>query len=180
MAIHAVCEFCRHKINVPDKMKGKRIACPGCGKKTRLLTALELDVEKARKEEVTAPEDEIIKREDNADEPAVAAIEHNSEQKQAAPLTRFHELRVLRNIFVFLSYLVGVMMMVVGLVVFLKKGAENGMLALVGFFLGAIISFCFLRFVAESARLGAELGDMEARMLQLLLEMRDRLDNLRK
>jgi len=56
MAVHVKCIFCGHAFSVPDDMRGKRMACPNCGQKVRIVDeeqrkALELKMQKERAEE---------------------------------------------------------------------------------------------------------------------------------
>ena len=173
MAVHAVCEFCGHKISVPDKLKGKKLGCPSCKKKTRVLTPLDLSVEEARRKH-----EESLSRKQNEKE----QIQQEPEpEEKAQPVTRYPALRTFRAVFTFFAYLVGVLGIAIGVILFLQKGrGDEGLVTLLAFFVGSVIAFCFLKLIAESARLGADLGDMEAKMLEILFEVRDKLENLNK
>ena len=184
MAIHAVCEFCGHKMSVPDRLKGKKMSCPGCGKKTHVLTALELDVMKAKKETHANSRPEK-QREETKKEPAPKPPQQTvTEEKKPAPetvTTRYPALRTFRSVFTFFAYLIGILGVAVGVIIFLStKSPQHGLLLLLGFFVGGAVAFCILKLMAETARLGADLGDMESRMLELLFDMRDRFDRLKK
>ena len=183
MAVHAVCEFCEHKLSVPDRLKGKKVNCPNCGKRTRVITSLDLTVEEARRREETRPRQKEVEKEKKP--PAKQQVP--SAQVQARPaapedsVTRYPDLRTLRGVFTFFAYLIGVLAVAVGIILFLRAPeSQHGLLLLLGLFVGGIVSFCVLKLLAGSARLGADLGDMEARMLELLLEIRDKLDRLKR
>jgi hypothetical protein len=180
MAVHAVCEFCRHKFSVPDNLKGKKIGCPSCGKKTRVLTALDLSVEEGRRKHETS---QLLKKKQESEQapsqPESTPVVKQETVSPPGPATRYPALLTLKSVFTFFAYLVALLAIAVGLMLFLQvEDPQYSWLLLLGFFIGAVLSFCLFRLLAESARLGADLGDMESRMLELLLDIRDKLDKL--
>ncbi len=181
MAIHAVCKFCGHKMNVPDKFRGKKVSCTGCGRKTRVLTALELSVEKASEEKESRSSREKPREPEKPTQPQQAPAPKVVTPPSTGAATRYPALRTLRAVFTFFAYLVGVLGVAVGILLFLwSQGPQEGLLLLLGFFVGGAVAFCLFKLLAEAARLGADLGDMESRMLELLLDMRDKLGKLRR
>jgi hypothetical protein len=179
MAVHAVCEFCGHRLSVPDHMKGKKISCPKCNKKTRVITPLELTVEDARNKH--AGKTEAEKEEPAPEEPAEkapAAVQEDA-PPPGSPGTRYPALRALGALLTALAYLLALLALAVGVLLYLRTGAEKNLLYIFGGVIAAAVSFIVFKVFAESAKLGADLGDMESRMIQLLFELRDKLDNLK-
>ena len=67
----------------------------------------------------------------------------------------------------------------VGVLLYLKTGTQNNLLYIFGGVIAAVVAFIVFKVFAEAAKLGADLGDMESRMIGLLFEFRDKLDNLK-
>ena len=179
MAVHAICEFCGHRLSVPDGMKGKKISCPKCNKKTRVVTPLELTVEDARNQhaEKDATKEKKKPAPEKPEEKAAGA-------KQEAPLpsspgTRYPSLRALGALLTCLAYLLALLALAVGVLLYLKTGTQNNLLYIFGGVIAAVVAFIVFKVFAEAAKLGADLGDMESRMIGLLFELRDKLDNLK-
>jgi hypothetical protein len=167
MAVHAICEFCGRKFSA----------------------ALELSVQEGRRKHETslvpkqAQEHKQAKESKEAQSRVQAEPVQPPQPPSPAPdtATSYAALRTLRPVFIFLAYLLGIQGIAVGIILFHRTAdLQWGLLFLVAFFEGTIITFCVLRLLAAWARLGADLGDMESRMLGLLFEMRDKLDNLKK
>lgn len=182
MAVHAICEFCGHKLSVPDKLKGKKLSCPSCKKKTRVLTPLDLSVEEARmkkKQEKTTGKH--AKEPEEGKSQAGDSVEQ-ADKKIAASvrLTKYPALRTLRLVFVFFAYLVAILGVALGIVLYMRTGSREGLVLLLSLFVGSVISFCLFKILAEFARLGADMGDMESRMVEILLDLRDKLDRLKQ
>jgi hypothetical protein len=179
MAVHAVCEFCGHKLSVPDHMRGKRIGCPKCNRKTRVITPLELTVEDARNKH--AGKNGMVENRQPAEQTAQTAVneEEDTTPAPAAPGSRYPGLRTLAAFLTFLGYLLAVLALAVGILLYLRIDAEYNLLFILGAVIAAGVALIVFKVLAESVRLGADLGDMESRMLQLLFELRDKLDNMK-
>lgn len=213
MAIHAVCEFCGHRLSVPDDLKGKRISCPSCDRKTRVVTGLDLSVEDARRkhqehtagkpaEKLEAPTPGEKERlgtvapggtgqtappraqpGSRTEPPVQPGSDPTPAAAAAAPLTpvsRYPALRAFGAAFTFLAYLVGAFGVAVGIILFLSDDTQTGLLMLLGCFVGSVIAFSIFKLLAHLSRLGADMGENEARMLRILQELRDGLDRLKK
>ncbi len=180
MAVHAICESCGHRLSVPDHLKGKKISCPKCGKKTRVITPLELTVEEARNQH--AEKAAVKEKEQPAPEqPAekAARAERDTAPPETMPGTRYPALRALGALLTFLAYMLALLSLAVGVLLYFRTGAEKNLLYIFGGVIAAAVAYIFFKVLAESAKLGADLGDMESRMLQLLFQLRDKLDNLK-
>lgn len=180
MAVHAICEFCGHRLSVPEHMKGKRIGCPRCNKKTRVVTPLELTVEDARNKHaqkaMTGEKDKPA-----PEKPAQEApIEEQGGPPAATPGTRYPALRALGALLTCLAYLLALLALAVGVLLYLGSGEQRNLLYIFGGVIAAAVAFIVFKVLAEAARLGADLGDMESRMIQILFELRDKLDNLKQ
>lgn len=203
MAIHAVCEFCGYRLSVPDDMKGKKVTCPTCDKKTRVLTELELSIENARrKHEASAAAEPAEKSEaaskkqrlgtvmpGGAAQPGPPASQSASPQapppvgtvrEPAAISSRYQSLRALGAVFTFLAYLLGASGVAAGIILFANDGTEGGLLKLLALFVGSVIALSLFKLLSDLARLGADIGDTELKMLHLLVELRESLDKLKK
>ena len=180
MAVHAICEFCGHKLSVPDKLKGKKLNCPNCKKKTRVLTPLDLSVEEARKKKKKeeATRKHVKEQEESISQSGDSAQRDDNKAASTVRLTRYPALRTLRLVFVFFAYLTAILGVVLGILLFMKTGSREGLVLLLGLFVGSVVSFCLFKILAEFARLGADMGDMESRMVEILLDLRDKLDRL--
>jgi uncharacterized Zn finger protein (UPF0148 family) len=182
MAIHAMCEFCGHKLSVPDGLKGRRVQCPGCGKKTRVVTPLELSVEEARKNHEQKPavsreEKQSAITEAQTNDPAPST--ESQLQTASAPATRYPALRALGVVFTFFAYLVGLLGIALGIILFLNSPQQQGLLYLLGFFVGSVVAFCLFKLLSQLTGVLSDLGDMESQMLTLLFDMREKLDNMK-
>ena len=179
MAVHAICERCGHRLSVPDHMKGKKISCPKCNKKTRVITPLELTVEDDRNQHAQK-EKKAVKEKPAPEKPVEAApVAEKEAPPPSSPGTRYPALRALGALLTCLAYLLALLAIAVGVLLYLKTGTQNNLLYIFGGVIAAVVTFIVFKVLAEAARLGADLGDMESRMIQLLFELRDKLDNLK-
>ena len=96
-----------------------------------------------------------------------------------SPGTRYPALRALGALLTALAYLLALLALAIGVLLYFRTGAEKNLLYIFGGVIAAAVSFIVFKVFAESAKLGADLGDMESRMIQLLFELRDKLDNLK-
>jgi len=166
MAVHVKCIFCGHAFSVPDDMRGKRMACPNCGQKVRILDeeqrkALELRMQKERAEE----------RAKIAEARREALL-----GKRVVP-SHYDNLRLLARVLAMVGYLAAIVAAVFGFLYVMTNGSiftsSASIVVLIALFVLALLFFVVHKVAAEVLRLAADIGDAHNDTLQLLKELRD-------
>jgi len=171
MAVHVKCIFCGHAFSVPDDMRGKRMACPNCGQKVRIVDeeqrkALELRMQKERAEE----------RAKIAEARREALL-----GKHVVP-SHYDNLRLLARVLALVGYLAAIVAAVLGFLYVMTNGSiftsSASIVVLVALFVLALLFFVVHKVAAEVIRLAADIGDAHNDALQLLKELRDIMRSL--
>ncbi|RKY14570.1 MAG: hypothetical protein DRP82_03760 [Planctomycetota bacterium] len=171
MAVHVKCIFCGHAFSVPDDMRGKRMACPNCGQKVRILDeeqrkALELRMQKERAEE----------RAKIAEARREALL-----GKRVVP-SHYDNLRLLARVLAMVGYLAAIVAAVFGFLYVMTNGSiftsSASIVVLIALFVLALLFLVVHKVAAEVLRLAADIGDAHNDTLQLLKELRDIMRSL--
>ena len=166
MAVHVKCIFCGHAFSVPDDMRGKRMACPNCGQKVRIVDeeqrkALELKMQKERAEERAK----------------IAEARREALLGERVVPSHYDNLRLLARVLALVGYLAAIIAAVFGLLYVMTNGSifagTASIVVLIVLFVLAMLFFVVHKVAAEVVRLAADIGDAHNDALQLLKELRD-------
>ncbi len=171
MAVHVKCIFCGHAFSVPDDMRGKRMACPNCGQKVRIVDeeqrkALELKMQKERAEERAK----------------IAEARREALLGERVVPSHYDNLRLLARVLALVGYLAAIIAAVFGLLYVMTDGSifagTASIVVLIVLFVLALLFFVIHKVAAEVVRLAADIGDAHNDALQLLKELRDIMRSL--
>ena len=196
MAIRASCEFCKKSFSAPEQYRGRKVECPGCGRRFVLRTEQEL--REAQKES------EATERRKEEDREKLALIERvgaRGSRRTGRPYyeefqtgqesvrhfnprspSRFLRFRALSDFLVLGAYVEILLVSAgIGLVIYLRLCGLIGSVSLL--FLLIIVwvivgtgLFLFLKYLGELAFLLADIGDQQNDIVQLLHDLRDNTD----
>jgi len=171
MAVHVKCIFCGHAFSVPDDMRGKRMACPNCGQKVRIVDeeqrkALELKMQRERAEERAK----------------IAEARREALLGERVVPSHYDNLRLLARVLALVGYLAAIVAAVFGLLYVMTNGSifagTASIVVLIVLFVLAMLFFVVHKVAAEVVRLAADIGDAHNDALQLLKELRDIMRSL--
>ncbi|MFN0060612.1 MAG: hypothetical protein ACKVX7_19330 [Planctomycetota bacterium] len=193
MAVRALCDKCHKSFSAQDEYLGRRIKCPSCGAKVKVLSPDELRAERHRRRAQKAWQEEQEQR--------IELIEMRDRQRRGdgaltalgtgpdpvrnynpGAISRFRRLRVLSSFLLFSAYfLVGLGIAGAGISLHLFRDgtiASLSVLVLVelGWLLGMLLMFALLKFSGEISWLLADLGDHQIDVRNLLLDIREDFD----
>jgi DNA-directed RNA polymerase subunit RPC12/RpoP len=152
MAIHIKCEHCGHILNVPDDMKGKKVRCPNCDRKT-----------------VAAPE---------VDRQFVGTSAVSSAPSKYDSLRVMGRVFVFVG---YLLAIIAIAYGLCRMAKLSDPGwTREGLIDFLIFFIAALVIFVACKFAGELSRVLADIGDNEANILKLLRELGDRLSQSEK
>ncbi len=191
MAIKNICPRCKKSFSAPDESLGKKVECPGCGHRSILRTAEEIqeleDVQAARQRKIEEDRERIalIEKMDARSRGSRPYYEEYGITPESvrhfnpnAP-SRFLRVRALSELLILGAYLVVfLILMGMGLTVYLKVVGVIGSVAvllacLVGWAVAGVVLYLSLKYLGELAFLLADVGDQQNDVVQLLLDIRD-------
>jgi len=171
MAVHVKCIFCGHAFSVPDDMRGKKMPCPNCAQKVRIVDeeqrkALEAKYQKERAEERAK----------------IAEARREALLGERVVPSHYDNLRLLARVLALVGYIAAIISAVFGLL-YVITGAEifaspATVVVLISLFVLALLFLIVHKVMAEVARLAADIGDAHHDSLQLLRELRDLMRSL--
>lgn len=196
MALKATCPHCKKAFTAPEEYRGRKVDCPGCGK--RIAVRSGEDVQAAAQEEQEA------ERRKEADRDRIALIERVESRGQKgrgrpyyeefqtgqegvrhfnprAP-SRFSRFRALSDFLVLGAYLEILLVSVgIGLVIYLRiSGLVTSLpvlfLLVISWLVVGTGLFLFLKYLGELAFLLADIADQQNDVVQLLHDLRDNTD----
>jgi DNA-directed RNA polymerase subunit RPC12/RpoP len=147
MAIHIKCEHCGHILNVPDDMKGKKVRCPNCDKKT-----------------IATPE---------VDKQFVGTSAVSPAPSKYDSLRVMGKVFVFVG---YLLAIVAIAFGLCAMVKVSDQGwTRDSLIAFLKYFIVALVIFVACKFQGELSRVLADIGDNDANILKLLRELSDQL-----
>lgn len=167
MAVHAKCIFCGHAFSVPDDMRGKKIACPNCGQKTRIV-----DEEQRKSLEAR------YQRERAEERAKIAEARREALLGGRVVPSHYDNLRLLARALAFIGYLAAITAAVFALFYVMTGGGSifegpATVVVLISLFVLALLFLIVHKVMAEIVRLAADIGDAHNDSIQLLKELRD-------
>lgn len=182
MAVRSLCEQCGRPFSAPDETLGKKIECPSCGRKARVLAPGELaDLAKERAAQMRWQEeqdDRIKLVEEMAARESVpgshGGLTANVSNFQPRAGTRYPRLRAFSRILLLFAYLeMGIGLLVLAWVVTgTSEGGSDGVL-MAGILMAALFAFGILKFLSEACIALAEIGDRQSDLRALMLDERN-------
>ena len=181
MAVRSLCEQCGRPFSAPDETLGKKIDCPSCGRKARVLAPGEIaELAKERAEQARWQEeqdDRIRLVEEMAARESVpgshGGLTANVSNFQPRAGTRYPRLRAFSRVLLLLAYLETAIGMVVIIWMF-TTASEAGIdgVLMAGVLMAALFAFGILKFLSEACIALAEIGDRQSDLRALMLDER--------
>ena len=182
MAISTICEHCGAGLSAPDSSLGKKVNCPTCDRKTRVLNAeeskalLEKQERENERQEERRSRLELLARLER-EEALRGGIESSVRNFQPRAGTRHGRLRQMGGLMLGLSWVVLVLLGLHALFDFLqmdlsRTGFGWGVMGTAAQNVGlALLGFSLMRIAAEVCFFMAESGDRQWDIRALLLDL---------
>jgi len=181
MAVRSVCEHCGRPFSAPDETLGKKIDCPSCGRRARVLAPEALEAlarereEKARWQEEQDDRirlvEEMDARESVPGSHGGLAVSVSNFQPKAGK--RHPRLRAFSRILLVLAYMeLGLGFLLLWFTVVSEPTESYDWVSIAAILAVALFTFGVLKFLSEACIALAEIGDHQSDVRALLLDER--------
>lgn len=177
MAVRNVCPRCRKVLHAPEDYRGTKVECPRCGYRSILRSEEEVE-EEARAQMRDVDRLAFIERLEARENLPSSGGGRRVQRYQPGRPSRFIKLRALSEFMILGGYIVALLCLGgAGLTVYLGvSGAIHGYVLLgvveVAWGIVGIVGFTTMKFLGELALLLAEMGDQQADLVDLLVDLR--------
>ncbi|MGQ9591656.1 MAG: hypothetical protein ACUVYA_15340 [Planctomycetota bacterium] len=193
MALKATCPHCKKSFSAPEEYRGRKVACPGCGRRIPVQTEEEIQAklleekEAERKKEADREKIALIERLESREKRRAGkpyyeefqtgreAVRHYNPRGSA----RYARFRILSDFLVLGAYFELLLVCVgIGLGIYLRLSGfvTNGavlLIVLVAWLVLGTVLFLLLKYLGELAFLLADVAEQQADVVGLLQDIRE-------
>lgn len=200
MALKASCPHCKKGFSAPEEYRGRKVVCPGCGRRIPVQTEEEIQAKLSEEREA-----ERLREADREKIALIERMEARGQKRSGKPYyeefqtgrdavrhynprgsSRFARFRALSDFLVLGAYLEGFLVCVgIGLGIYLRVAGIVASAAvlfslLIGWLVLGTVLFLLLKYLGELAFLLADVAEAQLDIVQLLQDIRENTESERQ